>query len=67
MPLKDLAEILRNGSTAPRRRHRDLLTADPDVALACAGGQLRHNSKLHEKNVILTAYFAETSRRKRTG
>src|SRR6185437_2217594 len=62
VPLKDLAEILRN--RAPHRVSGTavFLTSDLEVAPVALMHNLKHNKELHEKNVILTVATAETPR-----
>jgi KUP system potassium uptake protein len=62
VPLKDLAEILKN--RAPHRVSGTavFLTSDLDVAPVALMHNLKHNKVLHEKNVILTVATAETPR-----
>jgi KUP system potassium uptake protein len=62
VPLKDLAEILKN--RAPHRVSGTavFLTSDLDVAPVALMHNLKHNKVLHEKNVILTVSTAETPR-----
>jgi KUP system potassium uptake protein len=62
VPLKDLAEILRN--RAPQRVSGTavFLTSDLDVTPVALMHNLKHNKVLHEKNVILTVATAETPR-----
>ena len=62
VPLKDLAEILRNRAPHRVAGTAIFLTADPDVAPVALMHNLKHNKVLHEKNVILTVSTAETPR-----
>ncbi len=62
VPLKDLAEILRNRAPHRVAGTAIFLTADPDVAPVALMHNLKHNKVLHEKNVILTVETAETPR-----
>jgi KUP system potassium uptake protein len=62
VPLKDLAEILRNRAPHRVAGTAVFLTSDPDVAPVALMHNLKHNKVLHEKNVILTVATAETPR-----
>jgi KUP system potassium uptake protein len=62
VPIKDLAEILRNRAPHRVAGTAVFLTSDPDVAPVALMHNLKHNKVLHEKNVILTVATAETPR-----
>jgi len=62
VPLKDLAEILKNRAPHRVAGTAVFLTSDPDVAPVALMHNLKHNKVLHEKNVILTVITAETPR-----
>src|SRR5579872_4282268 len=62
VPMKDLAEILRNRAPHRVAGTAIFLTADPDVAPVALMHNLKHNKVLHEKNVILTVVTAEQPR-----
>jgi KUP system potassium uptake protein len=62
VPLVELSEILR--ARAPYRAPGTaiFLTSDPEMAPVALMHNLKHNKVLHEKNIILTLYTAETPR-----
>jgi KUP system potassium uptake protein len=62
VPLKDLADILKNRAPHRVAGTAVFLTSDPDVAPVALMHNLKHNKVLHEKNVILTVITAETPR-----
>jgi KUP system potassium uptake protein len=62
VPLKDLAEILKNRAPHRVAGTAVFLTSDPDVAPVALMHNLKHNKVLHEKNIILTVATAETPR-----
>jgi len=62
VPLKDLADILKNRAPHRVAGTAVFLTSDPDVAPVALMHNLKHNKVLHEKNVILTVETAETPR-----
>ncbi|HZZ88359.1 MAG TPA: potassium transporter Kup [Caulobacteraceae bacterium] len=62
VPMKDLADILKNRSPHRVAGTAIFLTSDSDVAPVALMHNLKHNKVLHEKNVILTVATAETPR-----
>jgi KUP system potassium uptake protein len=62
VPLKDLADILKQRAPHRVAGTAVFLTSDPDVAPVALMHNLKHNKVLHEKNVILTVATAETPR-----
>ncbi|HVN00923.1 MAG TPA: potassium transporter Kup [Caulobacteraceae bacterium] len=62
VPMKDLADILKNRAPHRVAGTAVFLTSDPDVAPVALMHNLKHNKVLHEKNVILTVATAETPR-----
>ncbi|HEY1752799.1 MAG TPA: potassium transporter Kup [Caulobacteraceae bacterium] len=62
VPMKDLADILRNRAPHRVAGTAVFLTSDPDVAPVALMHNLKHNKVLHEKNVLLTVATAETPR-----
>jgi KUP system potassium uptake protein len=62
VPMKDLADILKNRAPHRVAGTAVFLTSDPDVAPVALMHNLKHNKVLHEKNVILTVLTAETPR-----
>jgi KUP system potassium uptake protein len=62
VPMKDLAEILKNRAPHRVAGTAIFLTSDLEVAPVALMHNLKHNKVLHEKNVILTVAFAETPR-----
>jgi KUP system potassium uptake protein len=64
VPLKDLADILKNRAPHRVAGTAVFLTSDLDVAPVALMHNLKHNKVLHEKNVILTVATAETPRAK---
>ena len=62
VPLKDLAEILKNRAPYRVSGTAVFLTSDPDVAPVALMHNLKHNKVLHERNIILTVATAETPR-----
>jgi KUP system potassium uptake protein len=62
VPMKDLADILKNRAPHRVAGTAIFLTSDPDVAPVALMHNLKHNKVLHEKNIILTVETAETPR-----
>jgi KUP system potassium uptake protein len=62
VPLRDLADILKQRAPHRVAGAAVFLTSDPDVAPVALMHNLKHNKVLHEKNIILSVSTAETPR-----